>query len=86
MNIDAKKLQNRKFTTHDLVILAMETDNAELLRLAQEFRNLVQEHTRMRYPENFTGGQLPSELYTEADARLALQLAEEILDQVDIWM
>ena len=86
MNFDANKLQNRKFTTHDLVDLAIETGNSKLNRLAQEFRNLVQEHTRMRYPENFEGGQLPSELYTEADARLALQLAEEILDQVDICM
>ena len=86
MNVDANRLHNRKFTTHDLVTLACETGNSELISLAQKFRTLVQEHTRMRYPENFTGGQLPSELYKETHAQQALGLAKEILDIVDNCM
>ncbi|KAK3106837.1 hypothetical protein FSP39_000931 [Pinctada imbricata] len=86
LNNDANKLSGRSFTSHDLLNLAM-FGHDELRQLAREFRDqVVPEHTAMRYPQNFTQGKIPTDMFEEKDAEKAIELAEKIIDIVDSEM
>ncbi|KAK3107642.1 hypothetical protein FSP39_019049 [Pinctada imbricata] len=87
LNIDANKLRGRSFTSHDLLNLAAAFGHDELRQLASEFRDqVVSEHTAMRYPQNFTQGKIPTDVFVEKDAEKAIELAEKIIDIVDSQM
>lgn len=73
---------NRVSFSHSLITDASKK-NPKLKRAAEELEILVVDYNRMRYPrtKDFPNG--PSDIYSEGDAKKAIELATTILETVN---
>lgn len=54
----------------------------ELRDLAGEMGDIVGHHTRMRYPDQISGDDIPSTIYSQQDADKCLRIASDIISFV----
>ena len=73
-----------KTSVHDLVQNSLVLDDSHLTSLSEKLELLVGDSTRMRYPDQVRSpnDEIPNDVYTEKIARMALELATEILDNI----
>ncbi|KAL3892399.1 hypothetical protein ACJMK2_004609 [Sinanodonta woodiana] len=74
---DANKVDLK---SHRLASIASQGGlSSDIVRLARDLEECLGEHTMMRYPDSISRMQIPAELYTEAQARSALRIAERVI-------
>ena len=72
-----------KTSVHNLVQNSLMLDDSHLTSLSDELEDLVGDSTRMRYPDQVRSpDEIPNDVYTEKMARMALELATEILNNI----
>ncbi|XP_076451311.1 sacsin-like [Babylonia areolata] len=68
-------------TSHDICSLAARVGDAQIQADGTQLHDVVQYHTRMRYPDLIFFPKIPSDVYGESDAQRACDLAEKITDK-----
>ncbi|KAL3892278.1 hypothetical protein ACJMK2_004497 [Sinanodonta woodiana] len=80
----AKDANKVDLKSHHLANIATKGGlSQDLVHLAINFQSCLGEHTRMRYPDPIARTVIPSELYTDEQARNALEIAENVVQLVD---
>ncbi|KAL3842998.1 hypothetical protein ACJMK2_020960 [Sinanodonta woodiana] len=78
---DANKVDLK---SHQLANIATKGGlSQDLVQLAMNLQSCLGEHTRMRYPDPIARTPIPSDLYTDEQARNALEIAEIAVQLVD---
>jgi HEPN domain-containing protein len=77
--IDANKVS---LNTHSLSSLAYSVGDVDLIGRVGCLESITGNYFRMRYPDAVPGGCIPSDLYTEDDARRAIECTQEIIMQM----
>ncbi|CAC5390294.1 unnamed protein product [Mytilus coruscus] len=72
---------NNVFNSHDLSSIAIGLPQ-ELTDLAEDMVRIVGHHTRMRYPNQMSGDDIPSTIYSKHDADQCLMIASRIISFV----
>lgn len=76
-NLDANNVSN----SHELASIACGLPE-ELNILAGAMVRVVGHHTRMRYPDQISGDDIPSTVYSQLDADQCLRIASDIISFV----
>ncbi|KAL3892284.1 hypothetical protein ACJMK2_004503 [Sinanodonta woodiana] len=80
----AKDANKVDLKSHQLASIATKGGlNQDLVQLAMSLQSCLGEHTRMRYPDPIARTPIPSDLYTDEEARNALEIAENVIQLVD---
>ncbi|XP_046560683.1 sacsin-like [Haliotis rubra] len=69
--------------THDLSSLSSGLGNPSLTSLASQLQNVIQDFNRLRYPDRLAYPRIPADVYTQADASQACELAGKIVCLVE---
>ncbi|KAK3611578.1 hypothetical protein CHS0354_018093 [Potamilus streckersoni] len=82
--IYAKDANKVDLKSHQLDSIATKGGlSQDLVHLAMNLQSCLGKHTRMRYPDPIARTPIPSELYTDVQARIALEIAENVVQLVD---
>ena len=65
----------QKFS-HDICAIAGTVRDTQMDNLVSRMNSLVKYHTRMRYPDFLSFPNIPSDIYSESEAREACDLAQ----------
>ncbi|KAJ7380186.1 hypothetical protein OS493_010897 [Desmophyllum pertusum] len=71
-----------KTNVHNLVQNSLKLDDSQLTTLSSQLESHLGDSTRMRYPDQVSFPQIPSDIYSREMAQDALELATMILDKV----
>ncbi|CAG2239588.1 unnamed protein product [Mytilus edulis] len=69
---------NNAFNSHNLSSIAIGLPQT-LSNLAEDMVRIVGHHTRMRYPDQMSGDEIPSTIYSQDDAEKCLRIASAII-------
>lgn len=69
---------NNAFNSHNLSSIAIGLPQT-LSNLAEAMVRIVGHHTRMRYPDQMSGDEIPSTIYSQDDAEECLRIASAII-------
>ena len=71
-----------KINVHSLIQNSLMLDDSQLITFSRQLEHLLGDSTRMRYPDRLAFPQIPTDAYTRQMAHQAMELAREIVQNV----